>query len=451
MDEVKLQKEEEETQKIEEETQTPIEEYLQEEVSAGEVDSLQQAVTCSPFFALFKELARTHLHDFFMKMAVLLQLAQDKEKNTWTPQEIVQEFHWLQETPRKRIIQQLSRSGWLEYVENKYQISGLGKTILPLLQALPKKEVADALGANVSSLSLLESYENDPTNSLRMFLNELVRVDDHIVSTLTSKSEYLVQKLNNQVRSQFDVAIKSREYMENLPAKDFQSYRLKQQIHEKLSGFHARVSHVQRAQSDLVARKIILADRSLSQHDVNTFMINSSLDQLAEIGRGSIYHPININDFVPSLMVYETEWFLERNLEKEAKRGWSDEAEKLEESSEGLKTDGRFTNLVAEVNQTLKRHTKFAIEHFVPSENWGNSGFRFSMLAALEGGELPDNVALENKMNYPNIAIEYPETEGVALPSVELENRFSGVKEITQGVVRKKEEKQTNEPTGQEG
>ena len=87
--------------------------YLKKNIPIAEVESIGNAQACKPFFQLFKELTRTNLNDFFIKMSVLLQLSSNKDKTSWTPQEMAHEFHWMRQEVRKRIIQQLSRSGWL--------------------------------------------------------------------------------------------------------------------------------------------------------------------------------------------------------------------------------------------------------------------------------------------------------------------------------------------------
>lgn len=309
-----------------------------------------------------------------------------------------------------------------------------------MLVALTQQEkVPDALGANISSLTLLEMYQNDPTNTLRMFLNELIRIDNEIQNTLESKSEYLVRKLNRRIRAQFDIAVKSRQHLENLPANDYNAYRLKQEIHEKLSSFHSRLSHIQRVQNDLVARRIILADQSLTQHDINTFLITSTVDGLAQLGRSAISPPIFIGEVVPQLMIYETEWQIEKERIEEERRGWSI-AEMANESEEKWVSHSRFLNLVGEVKHKLNRDKSFTIEGFVPFENWTTSCFRFCMLSLLESGDIPGQMEFIQQQTCPKLKVEYPDDEAQA-SAVMLNDPFSGVKEITKGVVTQAEEK----------
>jgi hypothetical protein len=329
---------------------------------------------------------------------------------------------------------QLSRSNWLNFNEGSYQLSAFGRSILSVVTALVHEEnVPDSLGANISSMTLLEMHQNDPTNTLRMFLNELVRIDEEVERTLESKSEYLIHKLNRRLRTQFEIAVKSRECLENLPIDSFQSYRLKQQIHERLSSFHARLSQIQRVQNDIVARKIILADKSLTQHDINTFLIGASVERLAQLGRPFISLPLRINDLIPPLMVYETEWQLEKLHEKKNRRTWTP-VESVTESKEDITTRSRFFQFMGEVEYTLNHKGKFTLEEFIPQDNWANSAFRFSMLAVIESGELPEYVQSAQTVQSPKIKVSYPE-DAVLLPSAVLEDQFCGVQEITRGVV----------------
>lgn len=343
---------------------------------------------------------------------------------------------------KKKIITQLSRSNWLIFHEGNYQLSPFAKSILSMLTTLVhQEEIPDALGANISSLSLLEMYQNDSSNTLRMFINELVRVDKDIQNTLESNSEYLVKKLNKRVRSQFEIAIKSREHLEHLPSKDFHTYRLKQEIHEKLAGFHARLSQVQRAQNDMVARKIVLADKSLSQHDIDSFLISSSAEQLADLGRSAISSPIKVTDLVPQLMIYETEWQMEKERIKESRVGWT-QLEMASESEDDPVKHNKFLRLVGEVNHVFERQEHFRIEEFIPHENWETSSFRFSMLSVLESGVIPTSFNVLSEEVCPQLQVEYPEDIKPALPIAELNDQFSGVKEITKGVVSQVKEKE---------
>ncbi|NUM34166.1 MAG: hypothetical protein HUU50_06460 [Candidatus Brocadiae bacterium] len=414
--------------------------YLREDIALEEVPSLKTAQTCTSFFSLFKELVRNNLNDFWIKFAILLYFSQDKDKTEWTPQDLANGLYWLKENHRKRLVWQLSKSGWINYTDGTYKLSTFGRSILTMLVALTQQEkVPDALGANISSLTLLEMYQNDPTNTLRMFLNELIRIDNEIQNTLESKSEYLVRKLNRRIRAQFDIAVKSRQHLENLPANDYNAYRLKQEIHEKLSSFHSRLSHIQRVQNDLVARRIILADQSLTQHDINTFLITSTVDGLAQLGRSAISPPIFIGEVVPQLMIYETEWQIEKERIEEERRGWSI-AEMANESEEKWVSHSRFLNLVGEVKHKLNRDKSFTIEGFVPFENWTTSCFRFCMLSLLESGDIPGQMEFIQQQTCPKLKVEYPDDEAQA-SAVMLNDPFSGVKEITKGVVTQAEEK----------
>lgn len=415
--------------------------YLKKNIPIAEVESIGNAQACKPFFQLFKELTRTNLNDFFIKMSVLLQLSSNKDKTSWTPQEMAHEFHWMRQEVRKRIIQQLSRSGWLVFSEGSYEITRFGKSILSVLSAMPKDEnIEDALGANISSFSLLEMSQegSDPSSNLRMFINELVKIDEDIESTIASKSEYLIRKMNRQVRSQFDVAIKSREYLQNVRTESFRNYRLKQKIHEKLSQFHSRVSQVQRAQNDLVARKIILTDKSLTQHDVNSFLVNTNLKKLAEIGKDLIAHPIQVPDLVPALLVYETEWQFEKERPQDNRRSWADEFEMANEAEDNIGENNQFLSFITEIDYTLNKSESVALEKIVPAENWATSGFRFSMIAVLEHSELPKDMDIENGESVPKLQVQSFD-DGLQLEVVKLNDFVTGVKEITKGVVTREQ------------
>lgn len=409
--------------------------YFMAGVTPEEIEPIRAAQACSGLFTLLKELVRTQMPDFIVKLAMLLVLARDGSKTSWSPQELAKEFFWLQEGPRKRIIAQLSRSNWLIFSEGNYQLSTFGRGVLAVFTALaPQEKAPDALGANISSMTLMEMYQNDPTNTLRMFLNELVRIDEEVERTLESKSEYLIRKLNRRLRTQFEIAIKSREHLEHLPNDDFQSYRLKQQIHERLSSFHSRMSQVQRVQNDLVARKIILADKSLTHHDINTFLISASVEKLARLGRQFIACPLRIPDLIPPLMVYETEWQLEKNHDKKLKRAWS-EVEDVAESKEDVMARSRFFQFMGEVEHTLSHKPEFTVEGFVPRDNWSTSALRFSMLAVMESGEMPESIQIGQDIPSLKIKVCYPE-DSVDLPVAVIDDQFCGVKEITKGIVR---------------
>lgn len=410
--------------------------YLRPGISLEEIASLRMARNWGGFFPLFKELARGHVDEFWIKLSVLLTFANDHYRTNWTTQDISKELFWLQDAVRKRILMQLTRSNWLVFNNGCYGLAPFGRNILAMLTGLIEQENApDALGANISSLSLLEMYQHDPTNTLRMFLNELIRIDEEIEQGLASKSEYLIRKLNKRIRSQFTIAIKSREYLENLPTEDFQAYRLKQQIHDHLSSFHARLSQVQRIQNDLIERRILLADKALTQHEINAFLINTPLKKLAELGRPFTYMPVRISDIVPPLVVYETEWQLEKERLPQERRSFCPMEVALE-NQENLIQESRFFNFVAEVEHALEHKGQFAIEEFVPRENWSTSGFRFTMLSVLESGELPTHLQKAGTPPTPELKIASRE-EGVRVPGTSINDYLSGVKEISTGIVRK--------------
>ncbi len=415
---------------------------LQPDIIPEEIPHLKTAQKFQGIFTLFKELVRNNLSDFFVKMGILLFFSQDTKRTSWTPQELNQDLFWIQENTRKKIMSQLYRSNWITYNNGVYQLSTFGRSLLSMLTALMEQETSqentqDALGASVSSLALVEMTQTDPTNTLRMFLNELMRIDQDIQTTLESKSEHHVRKLSRRVRSQFNIAIRSREHLKKLASNDYTAYRLKQEVHDRLSSFHSRLSQVQRAQNDLVARKIILADKSLTQHDINEFLIGSSVEQLAKLGKQAVGVPINIPDLVPQMMLHEAEWHLEKDRTKEERRSWGD-MELANESQESMANYSRFLQFSGEINQRLSRQESFKIEETIPKDNWTTSSFRFCMLSVLESGQVPADLVNDVQVSCPRLKIIPPSNP----PEVAVINdEKNEVKELTRGIVTQAKER----------
>ena len=109
--------------------------YIQPNVDLSKLDVWKIAQSWSGFYELLKELTRSSINDFWFKVSILLTLYQNSEQTQWTPQEIAQEFNWLQDNIRKRLIAQLSKSNWLEFVEGTYRLSSFGRSILSTLSA----------------------------------------------------------------------------------------------------------------------------------------------------------------------------------------------------------------------------------------------------------------------------------------------------------------------------
>ncbi len=411
--------------------QLALSNLLQPNASPDDIPQLKAAKKFGVLFILLKELSKSNLTNFWVKIAILLLFSQETNKTAWTSQELDQDLHWLQKEARSRIISQLVKTNWLIFQDSTYQMSALGKSLLTMLVGLMDREnTQDSLDTSISSLTLAEISQSDPTNTLRMFLNELTRIDQEIQSTLESKSEHHLRKASSRIRNQFSVAIKSREHLENLPTNDFNTYRLKQEVHERLSAFHARLSQIQRAQNDMIARKIILADQSLTQHDIAEFLVNADMKDLVRLGKKAISYPVNVLDFVPQLMVYETEWYLEKERSKDERRGWT-EMELANESQDRLVTYSRFLQFTGEVNHALSRSSELIIEQFIPYENWTTSAFRFCMLSVLESGEVPANLVADEAVACPKLKVAEPDGVSTAV----LNDDITGVKEITRGIV----------------
>lgn len=410
---------------------------LSPHISIDQIPPLKAAQKFSVIFTLLKEMGRSNINGFVLKMAILLLFCQDTQKTSWTPTELNQDLQWMQDGVRRNLIKGLVQSNWLSFDNVKYQLNTLGRSILTMLTALVEQETSteeppqDSLGASVSSLALAEMTQTNPANTMRMFINELMRIDAEIENTLESKSEYHVRKLGRRIRSQFNVAIRSREHLEHLPSKDYQTYRLKQEVHERLSSFHARLSQVQRTQNDMVARKIILADKSLSQHDINEFLIASSIEQLASLGKTAIGHPITVPDLAPIRMIHEAEWYLEKDRTKQERVGWG-KLELVNESQENVVQYSRFLQFTGEVHQLLTQQPQFTIEEVTPREDWTTSCFRFCMLSVLESGEVPANLVDNMQVSCPKLQISPP---GNGTMTAILADEKTQVLELSRGVV----------------
>lgn len=408
---------------------------LSQNVTIDQIPQLKIAQKFSSIFSLLKELGRSNLNGFILKIAVLLLFAQNTQKTTWSSSELNQDLQWMQDSVRKNIIKSLVQSNWLVFDNVKYQLNILGRSLLTMMTALVEQETTleeppqDSLGATVSSLALAEMTQTNPANTMRMFINELMRIDSEIENTLESKSEYHIRKLNRRIHSQFNVAIRSRQHLENLPSKDYQTYRLKQEVHERLSSFHARLSQVQRTQNDMVARKIILADQSLTQHDINEFLIASSIEELTNLGKKAIGQPITVPDIAPVRMIHEAEWYLEKDRTKQDRIGWGN-LELANESEENVVQYSRFLQFTGEIHQILAQHTQFNIEEITPRQDWATSGFRFCMLSVLESGEVPSNLVENVQVSCPKLHIEQPKGMETAI----IKDEPTEVLEISRGI-----------------
>ena len=103
------------------------------------------------------------------------------------------------------------------------------------------------------------------------------------------------------------------------------------------------------------------------------------------------------------------------------------------EGKDDLIDDSRFFNFVGEVEHALETKEQFAIENFVPQDNWGTSSFRFTMLSVLESGELPNHLQKVGQVATPEIDV-WSEDSLLMVTEI-LDDQFSGVKEITKGIV----------------
>lgn len=409
---------------VEESRQKPIDDYLAEGFTTGEIQGLVDLAPVRAFQPLLRELLLGGPDDFWVRLHVMRELLSDAD-TSWTQETLAIKFAYLAEEPRRDIIRRLTRGGWLSYDDSRYSATPLGEAATSLTGLLGDlAHRAGDLGLMVHSLKIAKEYGLDSRTQLDQLRNKLAKIGEQMELAYDSKSEHAILHARSMLESSLPWVEAARQVLESYTIDTPEEHERVRSTHDLLSRLHHWVSALQRALNDIGRRRVHLGEGGLTMRDITAFLARSDVDTLIALGNNCLHFPIEHRFVIVDNMLSEAEYELcIREIPEDERRGWTEPKQAESVEPEIAASGGPIMDFVVDVRALIAEGRSARVSRFVSRESWANTAYRFTLLA-LAGGRMdvedsPDEgqgpgrilAGLPIDVEFENGEIEYLDSE----------------------------------------
>lgn len=367
-----------------------IQDYFVPGLDIDEVPSLWGLKQKAPLLNAFTTLFRGEPTGVIVRLHVLSDLSiRPAETPFWELSELRHHFAYLTETAFYTVIRRLRGGGLISYDRegNRYAITSLGLQVNGAVSHFLRSYEEEGLGLLTAFLYAGEAMGSLSREELAHLLNRLGQLEQELVSAVDSASEPAILK----ARERFEAVWKRIEQGTEIIRRISRNREMDRETHrlgQKIALFQSRLTRVasifQRAMNDIDRQRVHLGNSGISTSDLNRYLMNRSIDELAEFLKEAAGGPaqpiILLADLLADVAEYE---LIDRK--KEEKEAWRLPTLIYSEAEEAFMKEElpHLKGLIGDV--TEMEEASLPLKSIIPKESFEVSSYRLSMLS-LAGG-----------------------------------------------------------------
>ena len=379
-----------------------IKDYLHPDHMNYGMAELGQVDSVGFFLPMLLELFNVNATRTKVVYSILYSLMID-DRVRWTRAELDDKFHWIKSGQRSYLLQRLSNVEWLEYFREQgvYMITDKGEAIMRILSRFNLGEtIVENEGAALAEIEVSMMLDlGDMPDRLKFLRNRLSKHTMRAQTALESESAYRSLEIYQQLQSAHRWAEQTRETLDQIdvPDDDGEQWSAIRSVHSNLATLHNQISEMQMVMQDIQYKQINIAKYGLTHLDFDNYLINSSLDHLANIMSHHMEllpHPFLL---LEDIAFAEAGDIIDREIVDDGMgRGWETDVSDLEPTDEdGVAFE---TDRLADI---LKKSSKDWVDmaEIMNVPRWDETAYRFQIMTMLadlkdlnrtmEGGEDP--------------------------------------------------------------
>lgn len=396
---------------------------------------LQAKASVEAFSALFSGSPASVL----VRLMVLREIGRRGDDPHWSPREIEQMFSYVDETKLKSALLRLRNSDILVWLSDisRYQLSPLGRMALSALSTMMDfgQGEGSELGYITSQIAASQAMGEVNSETLEHLLSRLSELDDEFNRAIVSGSESRIKKAEKKLDSVWNWVEKGTEIMkvvtENLDL-DRSAHRLAQQIGRRQSKLLSMASRFQ-SELNLIEKNKVHIQRGLSSSDILQWLQGQSVNSLAGILDGAMYHTPSPGfvlsdiavDIAEDMLIHRDVSEMDESIPPLPDQG---DAKAIDfDPIDFFALDSLHSDLTA-VKETTP------LQSLVPKKDFGTTSYRLSLIALIgRAGDVAEGNPVKELVDMP-IDLEIAESGEI------IQIGRYGVKEMTAGNLNRKGE-----------
>ena len=272
----------------------PLHDYLRAGVSAADLPDLHPLLAARDLLRAFSTLFHGGEENVLVRLLVLRTIGERGQAPDWTPQELRDQFAYLDAVKFDTVLARLRENGLLawEAHSQRYRISPVGRQALSSIGMLLQfNREGDELAYVTAQLAAGQSMGKVSADDLQHLLSRLNELREDFDQAVLSGSEHRIQRAADTLQSVWQWVEKGTALIRDIAAEaelDAATHRVAQQIGRAQSALLRQASVFQRALNQLDRHRVHLGASGLSSSDVTRFLRAMDIDALATLADGTL-------------------------------------------------------------------------------------------------------------------------------------------------------------------
>lgn len=270
----------------------PLHDYLRDGIVAADLPDLHPLLAARDLLRAFSTLFHGGEENVMVRLLVLRTIGERGQAPDWTPQELRDQFAYLDAVKFDTVLARLRENDLLlwEPHSQRYRISPIGRQALASIGLLLQfNREGDELAYVTAQLAAGQAMGRVKAEDLQHLLSRLNELREDFDQAVLSGSEHRIQRAADTLQSVWQWVEKGTELIRDIGAEaelDVATHRVAQQIGRAQSALLRQASVFQRALNQLDRHRVHLGASGLSSSDVNRYLRALDTDALAALADG---------------------------------------------------------------------------------------------------------------------------------------------------------------------
>lgn len=267
----------------------PLHDYLRAGIAAADLPDLHPLLNARDLLRAFSTLFHGGEESVMVRLLVLRTIGERGQAPDWSPQELRDQFAYLDTVKFDTVLGRLRENGLLlwDAPSQRYRISPVGRQALASIGLLLQfNREGDELAYVTAQLAAGQAMGRVGADDLQHLLSRLNELREDFDQAVLSGSEHRIQRAADTLQSVWQWVEKGTALIRDIAADgelDTATHRVAQQIGRAQSALLRQASVFQRALNQLDRHRVHLGASGLSSSDVNRYLRALDVAALADL------------------------------------------------------------------------------------------------------------------------------------------------------------------------
>lgn len=367
----------------------PLHDYLRDGMAAADLPDLHPLLAARDLLRAFSTLFHGAEENVMVRLLVLRTIGERGQAPDWTPQELRDQFAYLDAVKFDTVLARLRENGLLgwEAQSQRYRISPVGRQALAAIGMLLQfNREGDELAYVTAQLAAGQSMGRVGADDLQHLLSRLNELREDFDQAVLSGSEHRIQRAADTLQSVWQWVEKGTALIRDIAAEsdlDAATHRVAQQIGRAQSALLRQASVFQRALNQLDRHRVHLGATGLSSSDVTRFLRAQDIDMLAALADGALARTVMPAFLLAPIALDVAEYELVEREREQAESLGLPPAQDAPHDVAAPAAQNEYAHAEHWLQQLSSLQEAAPLADWVPQDSFALSAYRLSLLGLL--------------------------------------------------------------------